>query len=128
MVVVILAILAGMTLPKFYPNKEKAYAAEALQILSSIRRAEEAYKLENGSYLNQAGTQLSAAEWARLGMESPDTTEWDFLVSGDIASAARNASDVDYDNTLISLKLASGAYCGDHPYVKSLPNSTTSCS
>lgn len=46
-VVIIMAILACMILPKFSGHSERAAVSEAVQALSAIRQAEEAYRLDN---------------------------------------------------------------------------------
>jgi prepilin-type N-terminal cleavage/methylation domain-containing protein len=134
MVVVILGILAGLAIPKFYPNKEKAYVAEALNVLSSLRRAQEAYKLEKSGYYPvapaTANDPFTAADWTALGMEDPGSTQWSFSVNGSgiIANRTDSTSGSTYDDTIIRLDSATGSYCGDHPYVNSLPNSLGACS
>lgn len=67
-VIVILGILGGLALPRFFPQAEKGRVAEAVTMLSAIRQGEEAYKLENGSYMTGTIT------WASLGMDDPNTT------------------------------------------------------
>ncbi len=124
MVVVILAILGGIALPRFYPQKEKAYVSEAVGILSAIRQAEEAYKLEstNSSYASASVN----SDWLTLGLDDPNNANWDYEVSATagtsfVALATRSDSvDDKFAGKTIGL-LQDGTYCGDHPYG---PNST----
>ena len=49
-VVLIIGILAAVALPQYEKTVERARAAEAMQMVASIARANEVYKLANGSY------------------------------------------------------------------------------
>ena len=49
-VVLIIGILAAIALPQYEKTVERARAAEAMQMVASIARANEVYKLANGSY------------------------------------------------------------------------------
>ena len=49
-VVLIIGILAAIALPQYEKTVERARAAEAMQMVSSIAKANEVYKLTNGSY------------------------------------------------------------------------------
>lgn len=76
-VVVILGILGGLALPRFFPQTEKGRVAEAIAMLSAIRQGEEAYKLEYGTYCDPdtgAACGTSTCGWNCLGMENPSTT------------------------------------------------------
>jgi len=76
-VIVILGILGGIALPRFYPQAEKAHAAEAVSMLSAIRQGELAYHLESGEYLplESANSTVNAKDWAKIGIDQPpDTT------------------------------------------------------
>ncbi|MFZ5802580.1 MAG: type IV pilin protein [Candidatus Omnitrophota bacterium] len=115
MVVVILGILAAIALPRFYPQAEKARVAEAIGILSAIRVGEEAYYLENGTW-------VTSSSWGDLGLEDPAATNkyWTFGVgsdsSGFLATATRNADvDDDYASKTITLD-RDGDWGGSHPY------------
>ena len=52
MVVIIIGILATFAMPEYAKFKEKAYAAEAVNVLSAIKDAQFRYKMETGSYAN----------------------------------------------------------------------------
>lgn len=49
-VVVIIATMAALVLPRMLPQTERADAAEAIQMLSAIRQAEAAFFLEKSVY------------------------------------------------------------------------------
>lgn len=72
-VVLIIGILAAIALPQYEKTVERARAAEALQMVASIARANEVYKLANGSYttdislldIQVPGTDTSFNGWSR---------------------------------------------------------------
>ena len=49
-VIIIIAILAAVAVPKFYDRTSDAREAATLQSLSTLRGAVELYKVDNGSY------------------------------------------------------------------------------
>ncbi len=128
MVVVILGILAAVALPRFAPQKEKAYVAEAVGILSAIRQLEEAYRLDKGTYCDPNGA-APACTWPDLGMTAnPNNAFWNYTVlvptattftatatrqnfrwSGSAAYVAATPPTVILDET--------GTYTGTHPNV-----------
>ena len=72
-VVLIIGILAAIALPQYEKTVERARAAEAIQMVSSIAKANEVYKLANGSYttdislldIQLSGTEASFNGWPR---------------------------------------------------------------
>lgn len=104
-VIVILGILGGIALPRFYPQQEKGRVAEAVAILSAIRQGEEAYRLEKGNYIDLDSTD----NWAVIGMEDPnDSANKLFTYSVDAsgtATATRINATADYLNKTIILKI-----------------------
>ena len=50
-VIVVVGVLAGLAVPRFSNTIEKSRIAEAINILATLRDAQEVYKLENGGYL-----------------------------------------------------------------------------
>ena len=72
-VVLIIGILAAIALPQYEKTVERARAAEALQMVSSIAKANEIYKLANGSYttdinrldIQVPGTDTKYDRWSR---------------------------------------------------------------
>lgn len=113
-VIIIMAILATMILPKFFGQEERGYVAEAVGILSAMRQGEEAYKLEYSGYKYPTST----ADWALLGMDSP-TGVFTYTVTqvgtttSFIARAARNAGGSCAAGLTITLS-SSGTYGGTH--------------
>lgn len=118
MVVVIIAILGGIALPRFYPQKEKAYVAEAIGILSAIRQSEEAYKLEDATNSYKSAS-TTAADWLALGLENPTSSNWTYAVTATAgtsfdATATRISTESAYDDKTIQID-ENGVYCGTHP-------------
>ena len=72
-VVLIIGILAAVALPQYEKTVERARAAEAMQMVASIARANEVYKLANGSYTTDMsaldiqipGEDVTAHGWGR---------------------------------------------------------------
>lgn len=84
MVLVILAILVGLALPTFLGARQKAYRAEALQILGEMKTLAWGFNLENGGTSDTptlAGTPVWPTTMADLGYQtgSPDTDNWAFV-------------------------------------------------
>jgi len=48
--IIIVGVLAGLAIPRFSSTIEKSRTAEAINILETLRNAQEVYKLENGVY------------------------------------------------------------------------------
>jgi len=67
-VITILGILAAIAIPRLFPQTEKARVAEAINILSAIRQAQEAYFLQHGRYCDTNDGCL----WDDLGMGNPN--------------------------------------------------------
>ena len=117
MVVIILAILASMTLPRLASQTEKANVSEGAGILGAIRQGEMAYRLDTGSYLSPA----SDADWAKLGLDNPNTGTPKFTYSVDGAgtgTATRAADAGSYAGKTVTLTIT-GTWGGDHPNVPS---------
>ena len=123
LVVTILGILAAISLPKFFPQTERARVAEAVAILQSIRQGEAAYFLEHNTYCDPDG---GACTWNDLGMEDPNLNPSNFfdytvnIVQLNIIRAERKPGVKDpgdkYGDSYISLSLSGGGgYGGDHP-------------
>lgn len=113
MVVVILGILGGIALPKFFPQKEKAYIAEAIGMLSAIRQSLEAYRTEYGAYCaagGGTGTVCHASTpWTTLGMDDPNTVSnraWDYKVNSLTASVANDSY------SIVATRIATGGATG----------------
>ena len=57
-VVVILGILAGLILPRFFGQSERAVVSEAVGMLSAVRQAEASYFLEHTAYTANVAADL----------------------------------------------------------------------
>lgn len=81
LVVVVIGILATLAVPQFTGMAEKARAAEAINTIGAIKTAEDIYKLETGTYVNDAlgdGSILSV----RFPIADSENTYWTYAVSG----------------------------------------------
>ncbi len=56
--IIILGVIASIALPRYLNSIEKTKSAEGIQLLSTLREAQETYKFEHGSY----ATSLSSLE------------------------------------------------------------------
>lgn len=143
-VIVILGILGGIAIPRFYPQQEKGRVSEAVAMLAAIRQGEAAYRLEHPTY-RALTSSSSDAEWESLGMNNPNKGPrfFDYSVTGVsetafTAKAIRNntktgGSSCNYDSpgggyngctiTLTTDFAASpvenGKWGGNHPFVPS---------
>ena len=128
MVVVVLGILSAIALPRFAPQKEKAYVAEAVGMLSAIRQLEESYRLDNGFYLpiaSNATTAVLNTEWLKLGIENPNISNyWKYTIATTASTCTITATrqnlkwsgSVAFANQTVTLSNA-GVYAGNHPNV-----------
>jgi prepilin-type N-terminal cleavage/methylation domain-containing protein len=108
-VVVVLAILAALVLPRFSSQDERGFIAEATGALSAVRQAEEAYRLENPTYTNVI---------ADLDVDISTSTNFDYTITGATAAdflitAERNGGQ--YNGMTITLD-QSGDFGGTHPF------------
>lgn len=107
--VVIIAVLAALTIPRFSGNKERAIAAEAVGMLSAIRQAEAAWRLDNSTY---------TADLDDLDVDTSPSTKFSYTISDNDAATfkatAKQLSDHCKDRTIILN--AAGTFSGDHPY------------
>lgn len=74
-VVVIIAVLASLVIPRFVNQSSKAKAAEAINMMSTIRRAALSYYDENRSWLDNADADAIKANF------NIDFTEKDWIFS-----------------------------------------------
>lgn len=107
-VIVILGILGGIALPRFFPQAEKGRVAEAIAMLSAIRQGEEAYKLENGVYLAVASG-AAATEWNKLGMDNPNDTTTNCDKCRNFTYSVALDGTTGFDAT--ATRCTSGGYC-----------------
>lgn len=90
MVIVILGILGGIALPRFFPKQEKAKVAEAIGILSAMRTGQLAYHLETNNWI----TQGQANQWDLLGLDAPPTTNFVYTIEANGVGLATRAAGV----------------------------------
>ncbi|MEI7751125.1 MAG: prepilin-type N-terminal cleavage/methylation domain-containing protein [Candidatus Omnitrophota bacterium] len=115
-VIIIMAIMATLMLPKFFGQEERGYVAEAVGILSAIRQGEEAHKLEHTDYVYTSG---GALDWASLGMDSP-TGVFSYTVTRvgtttTFTAVANRQGGGAFAGQTITLT-SSGVYSGTHIY------------
>ena len=124
MVVVVLGILSAIALPRFAPQKEKAYVAEAVGMLSAIRQLEEGYRLDNGFYL-AIPVNAPNTEWLKLGIENPNISNyWKYTIATTASTCTITATrqnlkwsgSVAFANQTVTISNA-GVYAGNHPNV-----------
>ncbi len=69
-VVVVIAVLASLTIPRMLSASEKASAAEAVQMLGAMVRAQQMNYDTGGSFVT-INDNTTSLDWARLGMPAP---------------------------------------------------------
>jgi len=111
--IVILGVLGGIALPRFFPQQEKARVAEAVAMLSAIRQGEVAYALEHsGAYLQPA----NAADWQLLGIDTPGGVFTYAVDAQGNATATRAGGGATYNGTTIILNINGTWGAGTHPF------------
>ena len=93
-VILIIGVLAGLAIPRFSDTIEKSRITEAINILGSLRNAQEVYNLENGAYTATIGS-LDVTIPASNNFQAPTTAE-----ANPIASIQRNAGGYNYTLTI----------------------------
>ncbi len=100
-VVIIIAVLASLILPRFLSQPEKAAVAEANRMLSTIGRAQNTC-VDSGACT--AWVALDAAGLAKLGMQAPGTSNFTYACTADTScTATRKAGTGDYAGDIITL-------------------------
>ena len=89
-VIVVIGVLAGVAVPRFSHTIEKSRIAEAINILATLRNAQEVYNLENGAYTATIGN-LDVTIPVSKNFVAPTTA-----AANPIASIQRNASGYNY--------------------------------
>ncbi len=103
-VVIILAVLAAMILPRFLGQTENAYIAEAQQVLGVLRRAQaNAFDLTQG-YVD-VDNSSSNTTWASLGLKKVTTTNFGYTCSSGSCTAYRGAAATAATNGSVSLSI-----------------------
>lgn len=83
-VIVILAVLATIVLPRMLAQPENALVAEANQQLGALARAQDNYKQLTGS-----ATGITPINWATLGLQNPGATRFTYACTGTTCTATR---------------------------------------
>jgi prepilin-type N-terminal cleavage/methylation domain-containing protein len=103
-VVIIIAILAALILPRFLTQPEKAMIAEAQMQLGALRRAQQSYADMSGSGQYLAITAGSSANWNVLGLTFPANAKFNYscpaLSSGSAYCVANRNSGTYSGNTI----------------------------
>ena len=93
--VIIVGVLASLAIPRFSDTIEKSRTAEAINILETLRNAQEAYKLEKGIY-TATPDELDVTIPASQNFEVPTTSD----TPDPLASVGRNAGGYQYTLTI----------------------------
>ncbi len=115
-VVIIVGVLASLALPRFFAMVEYSKAAEALNVVTSLRGAIERCELQHGI------ANCTHANWNNLGMEDPAgaaNAHWSYTISqGGTGIYTITATRTTHDNSAssdgntitISVNNTTGAY------------------
>ena len=117
-VIVVLAVVAAFVLPRFFGQDEKGILAEAVTTLSAIRMGEAGYHLEHSAYYDMDTTKVADdAKWDDIGIDKPDTGNFDYSVAGGVSTAKRNGGNADFNGTTVILN-ADGTWdqTATHPF------------
>ena len=109
MVVIIIAILAAIAVPSYFRTAERSRAAEALQVLASIRGAQLRYYAQNGAY---------AAASTSLDVEVPVSQMWSYTVN---SSGNGIAARVGAASNTVTINYGSGNVCTSNTTTYGLP-------
>jgi len=90
-VIIIVGVLAGIGMPLFFRNAERAQGAEALNILGTIKR------LQDACAMQYDGDRTNCNTWDAIGMSDPNTANnshfsYTLGVPGEV-TATRNSRD-----------------------------------
>ena len=105
-VIVIIGVIAGAGLPKFFGTFERTKSAEAKQILLSVLNAQKVYYLENTSY--------ATPTIASLDITIPESSNFGEPTGANNATASSYAASIERKNDGYILKISeSGAFTCD---------------
>lgn len=112
-VVVIIAILAALILPRFLGQSERAYIAEAQQMLGAMKRGQQNYMDSVGASTGQTvatcgATQAAcnSSEWRIIGMTMPsDQSSYNYACTTTTCTATRSSTNT-YNGATITLSYA----------------------
>lgn len=92
-VIVIIGILMAVTFPSYDKIQEKTQDREAAVALKYIRAAEKIYKMENGHYYPEVGSDSNIDTINSELKLSLSGSNWSYTVDADSAQAARKGKD-----------------------------------
>ena len=104
-VVAIIGILAAIAIPQFSAYRERSYVASMKADCNSVRTAEEAYFVDNGTYtttnanLSGIPTAFSAGNTVVVTQGATGTIATGFLVKVTSSKVASGTAKVEYDST-----------------------------
>ncbi|MDD5352628.1 MAG: prepilin-type N-terminal cleavage/methylation domain-containing protein [Candidatus Omnitrophica bacterium] len=92
-VVIIVGILASIALPTYVRSRERTMDKQAQAILSLIRSAERAYRLETGLYYPQSTTAVTAIDTinTNLRLDLVSDNSWTYSITGATTGASFTA-------------------------------------
>lgn len=93
-VVVILAILATMVLPKMLAAPESAYLAEANAHIGALARAQDTYMQLTGNAAGGCTIDNTQATWSKLGMTMPTGSKYTYTCNATTCTASRTIAGV----------------------------------
>ncbi len=95
-VIVILAVLATLVLPKFLAQPEGALIAEANHQLGALARAQNNYMQLTGGTAGITVANATSADWNKLGLQLPPTyAKFKYSCTTSACSAVRSGGTVD---------------------------------
>jgi prepilin-type N-terminal cleavage/methylation domain-containing protein len=129
-VVIIIAILAALVVPRFLSQPEKAVLAEANQMLGAIARAQNTYvDSGTGTAWLAVDATTNAANWAKIGMQAPSATNFTYACTGDTSCTAVRGGSGDYAGATITVTKIGGWTCtGGTATKKYAANTAGGCS
>ena len=100
-VVIIIAVLAALIMPRFLSQPEKAVVAEANMMLGAIARAQNTC-VDSGACTDWVA--LDAAGLAKIGMQAPAATNFTYACTAATScTATRAAGTGNYANDIVTL-------------------------
>ncbi len=111
MVVVIIAVLATIALPQYFRTAERSRSAEALQMLATMRGAEQRYRAGSA-------TNIYTANLTELDVDIANSALWNYGAAGSLGTATRVAG-----GKTIQTNFDSGKVCTNDTPTYGLPAS-----
>ncbi len=111
-VVIIIAILASLLLPRMIAQPERAYIAEAQQLLGTMRRAQQTYMDLTSTNTYIGVTSTTDTNWAKLSMSRPTSTAFTYSCGAGGTSCVATRSSGTMANATITLNDSGSFSCG----------------